>query len=194
MKRNNRSHLLIKKAAQLFLKNSYEKTTINDIGRAIGIKGPAIYHYVSSKEELLSLVFRAAAEKWQKQLTDKVDEVDDPEEKVRVLIRNGIDLCLSEGEIPLLLDAPVESLSKKETKAYKTQAKENVKFVESVLRGLKISKGVEDSIDLTIATFILISISVWVYKWYNPKGRISQEELVDGITKFFLRGFIGEEK
>lgn len=193
MKRRDRKEVLIEKAGKLFLKYGYEKTTMSDLARAAGIKAPTIYYHVESKEELLSLVFGAGAKIFDEKVIDEVNRLDDPEDKIRTIIKNTTEIILSRGEIPLLLDGPVDALPRREPKWYRTRGKETVKFMEGILRDLKISRKVEDSIDVTLATFILIGMSVWIYKWYNPKGRISQEELIDGMIKLFLHGFYGEK-
>src|SRR5207244_12090434 len=57
---------LLDKATEIFARKGYESPTLADIAGALGISRPALYHYVSSKEELLVLsvegVSRALAE------------------------------------------------------------------------------------------------------------------------------------
>ncbi|KQY55494.1 MULTISPECIES: TetR/AcrR family transcriptional regulator [unclassified Nocardioides] len=47
---------LLDKATELFAEKGYESTSLLDIAQALGISRPALYHYVSSKEELLSIL------------------------------------------------------------------------------------------------------------------------------------------
>lgn len=44
------------KAAELFFKRGYDKTSIADIAEALEIEKASLYHYIKSKEELLSLL------------------------------------------------------------------------------------------------------------------------------------------
>ena len=51
----------------------------------------------------------------------------------------------------------------------------------------------EDSraaVDLTVATYALFGMMNWIYNWYDPKGKLSVNELVDNITRLFLNGFL----
>ena len=54
-------------ALKLFLRNGYEKTSLNQIAREVGITKPAIYHHFKNKDELihevLSLFFEEMG-KW----------------------------------------------------------------------------------------------------------------------------------
>jgi AcrR family transcriptional regulator len=47
---------LLDKATELFAEKGYESTSLLDIANALGISRPALYNYVSSKEELLSML------------------------------------------------------------------------------------------------------------------------------------------
>ena len=52
-----RRDLILKVAAKLFADNSFAGVSINEIGIAAGISGPAIYRYFSTKEALLVSAF-----------------------------------------------------------------------------------------------------------------------------------------
>ena len=60
---------IVKTALRLFLQNGYEKTSMNDIAREVGISKPAIYHHFKNKDELfhevLSLFFEEMG-RWSK--------------------------------------------------------------------------------------------------------------------------------
>lgn len=47
---------LLDKATALFAEKGYESTTLLDIAKALGISRPGLYNYVSSKEELLTML------------------------------------------------------------------------------------------------------------------------------------------
>ncbi|MEU8632620.1 TetR/AcrR family transcriptional regulator [Amycolatopsis sp. NPDC048633] len=49
-------------ATRLFAERGFVKTTLNDIASALGMTRPALYHYVSSKEELLTNLVRDTTE------------------------------------------------------------------------------------------------------------------------------------
>ncbi|MEV6419230.1 TetR/AcrR family transcriptional regulator [Streptomyces sp. NPDC051662] len=47
---------VLEKATQLFAEKGYETTTLQDIAEAVGVSRTALYHYVSSKEQLLEML------------------------------------------------------------------------------------------------------------------------------------------
>ena len=53
---------ILSAATQLFLNQGYEKTSIDEIGVAAGLSGPAIYYHFRSKSDLLLRVVDRAQE------------------------------------------------------------------------------------------------------------------------------------
>ena len=47
---------VLDKATAIFAEKGYESTTLADIASALGISRPALYHYVSNKEDLLTML------------------------------------------------------------------------------------------------------------------------------------------
>jgi len=47
---------LLDKATAIFAQKGYESTTLQDIANALGVSRSALYHYVSSKEDLLTML------------------------------------------------------------------------------------------------------------------------------------------
>jgi AcrR family transcriptional regulator len=50
---SERRRELVRIAADLFAEHGFAKVTVDDIGRAAGVSGPALYHHFSGKEALL---------------------------------------------------------------------------------------------------------------------------------------------
>ncbi len=194
LERKARKELLLREAATLFVSNGYEKTTMNDIAAAMGMKGPAIYYYVDSKEELISLIFRAATERFKEQVIDRVYAVDDAEERLRVLVRSGIELCLRDREVALLLGY-AESQSDQGAKPHTIAAREHSRFIRKVLKTIlddyAKAKKLEHPIDLSVAVFFLSAMNIWLPKWFRSTGRLNEQELVNEMTRFVLQGFAG---
>lgn len=65
----NTKEKIVKTGLRLFLQKGYERTSLNDIARQVGISKPAIYHHFKNKDELfhgvLSLFFEEMG-KWSK--------------------------------------------------------------------------------------------------------------------------------
>lgn len=58
----NRRDLILEAAIDLFHQRGYPATSVDDIGKAVDVSGPAIYRHFSSKEDLLLEAIRMAAD------------------------------------------------------------------------------------------------------------------------------------
>src|SRR5919109_1419120 len=69
---------LIAAAARLFAARGYYAVTVDDLGEALGISGPALYRHFSSKQALLVAVFDQVIEIQREQLREALDAATDP--------------------------------------------------------------------------------------------------------------------
>ncbi|GAB2552693.1 TetR/AcrR family transcriptional regulator [Nocardia heshunensis] len=90
-----RSERILAEAAKLFGAHGFAAVGIEEIGAAVGVSGPALYHHFSSKAELLDRIVRRQDEWLYLTLVRAVSETRSAEESMRSLLRNfaafGID-------------------------------------------------------------------------------------------------------
>jgi AcrR family transcriptional regulator len=79
---------LVAAAAELFSSRGYYSVTVNDVCRALGLTGPALYRHFPSKEALLVAVFdqviERQGERLRKLLADRSDPIAVLEDMVRL--------------------------------------------------------------------------------------------------------------
>ena len=189
-KSKNKKEKIIKKAAQLFIKSSYESTSMKDIAESVGIQAPGIYHYFKSKKEILLEITEESWRNFRKNIIDELEKIDDPEEKIKTYISKMIRYQFSIKEIATMAEDPVSIKYIKRRKIYE---REVFYLLRDILCKLAEIKDLQDTIDPTLAAFSLYSMIARINKWYNPKGRISIDELVNQITSLFFHGFYRSE-
>jgi len=181
--------VLLENAAKLFVKNGYEKTTTRMIAKAAGIKGPAIYYYFKSKKEILTQIDEDGWRKFQETVFNHVKSLADPEERIRVYIKNMISYKSSQGGKYLMIGSTEVGRACKNRKHYDRQVFD---FFRGTLEELSKRRNLGERLNPAFAAFSLFSIVTTLYKWYNPRGRVEIEELADQATTLFLHGFLGE--
>ncbi len=81
---------IVATACQLFLSKGYDRTTMQDVMRHLGIAKGTIYHYFSSKEELLEAVIDSVAEGEMLRLKQLLENIEGTAlERLEYLIVNG---------------------------------------------------------------------------------------------------------
>jgi AcrR family transcriptional regulator len=75
---------IVEGACQVFFKKGYHPTTIREISEASGMSMGQLYHYISSKDDVLFLIHRHMQTSWYKYLTEHL--VEDPDDPVKTMI------------------------------------------------------------------------------------------------------------
>ena len=138
---------LLSKALILFVRQGYERTTLKDIARAVGIQAPSIYYYFKSKKDILHRLYEMNWNTFQRVILQEMKECTDPEERIRIYIRKMIRLQFQSAEETVFMD----SLSKKYIKARKTQDRIVFDLIRDALREIGASRGPGKTTDPTVA-------------------------------------------
>jgi hypothetical protein len=68
---------------------------------------------------------------------------------------------------------------------------EYTRLARRILAAVQQSAAEKKSVDLTVATYAIFGMMNWIYNWYDPRGPLSVDQLVENITRLFLYGLMG---
>lgn len=188
-KKSEKAAAIGKIAAALFNQKGYLETSMDDISLAAQLSKGGIYHYFSSKHEILYFISTNYMDLLLKDLEQELKKIDDHFSRIRFIISRHIDAYTkytSEAkttlhEAHLLPPEYFKIYSRKEGRYYRIVAD-----VLSQVIGKHISKS-----RLRVVTFTLFGMCNWIYHWYKPKGYVNPTELSEIITNIFSKGIIG---
>src|SRR5271156_7114796 len=86
----NIDHIL-RSAAAVFAEKSFGLASIRDIATRARISFPRIYYYLRNKQELLYLISRRAFEQLQSTAESRLQNVEDPQERLRIFIEGHLE-------------------------------------------------------------------------------------------------------
>lgn len=89
---------LIEAAARLFAARGYYAVTVDDLGEALGISGPALYRHFPSKQALLVAVFDQVIEMQREQLAEALSEAADPSGALEAMVRLHVRFAVEQRE------------------------------------------------------------------------------------------------
>src|SRR5690349_4940197 len=163
---------------------------MRDISRATNVSLAGLYHYCRSKEELLFLIQDNCFGRVLERLEQQLEEVKDPVAKLSLFIENHLSFFAANMAEMKVLSHEAESLEGDLHKHVSTRKEKYAKLARKILREIQSQAGTGAGIDLTIATYALFGMMNWTYNWYDPRGKLSVNQLVDNITRLFLNGFL----
>src|SRR5437016_1328638 len=182
--------LILRTSARIFAEKSYHSTSMRDISRATGVSLAGLYHYCKSKEELLFLIQDHCFGRVLKRVEERIRGVSDPFEKLHIFIDNHLSFFAANMAEMKVLSHEAESLAGDLHTKVSTRKEKYARVARKILREIAEQERTNVRIDLTVATYALFGMMNWIYNWYDPRGKLSVNQLVDNITRLFLTGFI----
>ena len=184
---------ILRTSARIFAEKSYHSTSMRDISRATGASLAGLYHYCKSKEELLFLIQDHCFGRVLGRLEEQIKGVEDPFEKLRIFIDNHLSFFAANMSEMKVVSHEAESLAGDLHKHVSSKKEKYAKLARKILREIQEHSG-RSGVDLTIATYALFGMMNWIYNWYDPSGKLSVNQLVDNITRLFLKGFLSSSE
>jgi len=179
---------IVSAAAKVFRTKGYHAATVRDIADEVGILKGSLYHHFDSKEELLYLVVK---------------------EPIAQMFRTIAEIAAAEGgaaeKLTLAISAHLEAFDRhyphlfvylRERESVKRRFREMIGFFpkeyerhwQQIIREGVESGELRPDLDIQVASYGLLGMLNWLYKWYDPQGRLSVGEVAEQFTSLALAG------
>jgi len=182
---------ILRTAARLFQQQGYDATSMNDVAAALKLSKGGLYHHFQSKDEILFHIMSHAMEITEERVINVARRIDDPEERLRTLIRLHIQVVLSpeDREITVMLheNHPLPPALRRKINGRK---KDYVHFVENLIAEVQRQRNSSSTVTPRAATFALVGMINWIYQWYKPDGPLTGEAILRQFTDIFFRGAV----
>ena len=186
-----RKQKIIDTAAALFHRKGYASTSLDDVAGELGISKAALYHYVGSKDELLSIIYTQAFDNVFKDTYEISGTELPPDEKLRVMIRNHINnIIIKDLSMFSVFFSEESQLPEKDFKKIREEKKKYTRIVEEIIAE-GISKGMFKKADPTLQAYAILGMCNWIYKWYKPdKTTYTPEKIADHFILLLQQGYL----
>ncbi len=174
-------------ASRIFCEKGYEGASMRDLSRATGMSLAGLYHYFESKEELLYLIQKHAFTTIIEGLRRKLEGASDPEERLRIFIRNHVEYSLANKEAMKVLVHEDETLKDERGAEIAAIKREYYHICSDLLDELRRAKGLDLSGRLAVLS--LFGMINWIYTWHNPRVDPDAKGLARQMGDIFLGGF-----
>ena len=179
---------LLEHAARIFCDKGYEGASMRDLSRACGMSLAGLYHYFSSKEELLYLIQKHAFRTIINQVKERLTVSQDPEQRVRIFIESHLEYFLANKEAMKVLTHEDETLKNGRGAEIRAIKREYYRICFDLLEDLKRAQGLEFSGRLAVLS--LFGMINWIYTWHNPRSDAGARALAREMGDIFLHGVV----
>jgi TetR/AcrR family transcriptional regulator, cholesterol catabolism regulator len=183
----DRRHQIVTESARLFANAGFGSVSMGDLARAVGLSKPTLYHYFSSKEEILSSVLDDGVATLLAEALCALDAARTPEERLRLLFRTHMNnfqekmfhvaVFLREGNL-LMSTSGLE-------RYVELRREYDHLWIEVICEGQ--ASGVFSEGDPTVIAFGILGMLNWMVQWYSPDGRVSVDEITQEYEPMVLR-------
>jgi AcrR family transcriptional regulator len=181
-------------ASRLFVERGYDGTSMQDIADAVGLTKPGLYHFVESKEDLLSAIVDAGVERLEREVIEPARAIKDPQARLAAMIRLHVDnISHVESDLGNPVTALVENLiglSAERRSEMEGRLRQVFEVIRGALEELKAQGRLADGLDPTVSAFSIIGMVMWTNRWRRPGGRLSAAQVADGIVALALHGVL----
>ena len=173
-------------AARVFARNGFERTTIRGIADEGDISAASIYYYFDSKEELLYQILDETMSTGLKLIREIEDKKSDQKEQLIEILLMHTMTAINFDKMKLLVHEQ-DCLTPEHRASLKLKQKEYMHQITELFESLKRSKQMRD-LDTKVCAFAFFGMVSWAYRWFNPDGDMSTQQLAEHFSEIFTKG------
>jgi len=178
---------LVAAATMLFRRRGFHATSMQDLAEALGMNRGSLYHYITSKDELLWTILVGAFDRLDQRVTPQLEADVPPLERLANAIHEHLRVAADHADELSLIQIELRSLSPERRREMvgRRDAYE-ARWRRTIAEG--IASGDLRPVDVRLAGIGILSVCNWFTQWYQPDGELSVDEIADAFVELFLGG------
>jgi AcrR family transcriptional regulator len=189
-KRAERIRRIEEAAARIFAERGYDRANFDDIASSLGLRGPSLYHYFGSKEELFLACVEYSAAEVMARLAAIARQAEPPGVRLRRMFAEQVLIEVRDypAFAPLFLKVyvPVPEIAARLTEIKRAHGD----IIRRVARECAAETGL-DRDSMQVALMSAFGALAYVQEWYSPGGSLSAEDLADRLGATLVAPFVG---
>lgn len=181
---------IVLSAIKLFSRNGFHKTTLRDLSEEAGFSYGNIYDYIGSKEDIFYLIHNYLCDLVFEELERATENIDDPLEKLRRMVRAEFNFMDRWSDGILLLYQEGHILSRPFLQNFLKKEHEHIAMFENVINECVQKKLLRGCNPKLAANLIKTTVDGWVLKRWDLRGSASSQEAEKFILDMILIGLL----
>ena len=176
-------------AAELMVEKGFGGTSIGDIAQAVGMTKAGLYHHISGKQDMLYQIMKHAMDELERVVSTPVRLIDDPEERLRQLMRLHIQGSVNHGLAFTVLISEMNHLAPAQQEEIRGRIREYHALIRETLRELS-ENGRLRSLDVNIATMHIMNAMTGVARWKFQDFASDEEHLIQETVAYTMAALL----
>ncbi|MEQ9661823.1 MAG: TetR/AcrR family transcriptional regulator [Parasphingopyxis sp.] len=178
--------LILDTSAGLFHEKGYDRTSLDDIAKALAVTKPSLYYHFPSKEDILLECVRTAYVKFEEEITRRDDLSLDGRRRAEIFLRLYLEIISNDIGVSMVL-ADDRVMSPEGRAQYnKWRRILNTDLEDRLKLGLK--DGSIDAPETRLTTYAIFGMFNWVGHWNFRRQSMSLDEIFDRFISVAFDG------
>lgn len=180
---------IIETATVVFHERGYDSGSLDDVAAALGLAKPSLYHYLSSKNQLLYFIFDRALSTAILRL-EALSMIDDPRQRLAALIAHQVRMVAGEPTLFAVFFDSRPRLDDEYAALIDRREHEYIGRFAGLVEQALPAEAAADEVRYT--THALIGMTSWIYKWFDP-ARDDRDEIARRMIRLVVSGDVDVE-
>lgn len=184
-----RKEEVFKTAAKLMVQKGYAGTSMADLAKAVGVNKATLYHYISSKQDLLFQILQHAMEGLERVVIEPTKQLSDPEERLREMIRLHVQGMFDNGLKFALLFPERRHLEAAQQQVVTERVMRYIALLREAMQELA-DEGKLQELNIDIAARHILQTIAGIARWYRKESGITKAQLVEQTVNFNMSAIL----
>ncbi len=182
--------LLVDSALELFGKQGFSGTSMQEIVERAGVTKGAFYHHFASKEDILQVIHDEFLDAQTADMDRILAEFDTPVDQLREMVRMSVlSVARYHAHVAIFFQDRRNLTGEREAGIRERRDAVDRQIAAIIERG-QASGDFDTSISVRVAVFGFVGISAWVHQWFRPDGGMAAEDVADQLATMVLTGLL----
>ncbi|MCB1898647.1 TetR family transcriptional regulator [Cognatazoarcus halotolerans] len=183
----SRHALILHVAAERFAAQGYDRTSIRDIARSVGLLPGSVYHHFPAKEDLYLAIHREGFQRVMERVRQAAAEGSDPWDSLRRACEVHVSAMVEGSPVDRITGHSLAMIGDHELYDKIT---DNRRAYELVFRDIIGGLPLAPDVDRTLLRLTLLGAMNWVAVWYR-EGKRSPQQIADMMVNMMRGGVEG---
>lgn len=177
---------IVARAAELFARQGYHATSMNQLAEAAGLSKPTLYHYFRDKDALLVYIADGHVSRLQALVAEVRALGLTPRDELRELVRRIVEEYADAQHAHRVLTEDVKFLRPADRQRILDKEREVVAGFAAVVAALRPE--LKQAALATPMTMLLFGMVNWMFTWMKPDGPLAYDDMAPVVADLFLGG------
>ncbi|HEX8996047.1 MAG TPA: TetR/AcrR family transcriptional regulator [Ktedonobacterales bacterium] len=181
---------IVTTAAELFARNGFGATSLDDIAEQLGATKGALYYHIKNKEDILRHIYLMVLTASEEPLAQIAASSLPPAEKLGRAIVHHATVAADRSPAMTVFYREHPHLTGPFAREIVVRKKAYERYFEQIIEEGQASGVFNRAIDAKIATFGLLGMCNWLSQWYKPGGPYTHQQIAAMFVQMVEQGLL----